>query len=566
MARRPRGPTRDTIPESIQSMFVDDGGDDETYDPSNPGYEKGVKDDVEDTGSSKTPSNSNANSVSSQRYRPHGYVTAAATYPKAFMRTRSTIPFFSNHLKCRLFSHHTAVKYPTDILRAPLEPRPQIQPDIACWWCCHAWPRPNAISAMVIGCPVNYDSRRELFWLEGVFCSWECSYAYGLAHHQHTVRNQCGMWIRQITRLLKRHEELQVLEELFGEEERDADLAENGWRIGTTLSDLRAAPRREMLVMFGGPLSIDEFRGRQPPNITSIPSRLRCVPLGLDVFTEDLETPLPRDVLHRIGEASRWQHTICATAEHDAADQKDCIRESKPRATRPVVTNGVVYQPVQQQQSQAHSGYRKPVVDVRHMTRRTKRATKEFIIARSAVASYPAFLCPKTATTTTSTSASTTTTSSTAKTSGGGGDEGLASAGGVGGKKKGGKSVATVVKSTPNSFKPGPTAPSRRRRAETKPDDDGATKRAKKMRKMNNKKPTAASQNEQLRRDGASTRLNLRKMPDAADVLQQEAPGAMVCDLQIPKPVPPTIDLKGVLQECARIIEDARSKQSTDTG
>lgn len=51
---------------------------------------------------------------------------------------------------------------------------------VLCWWCCHE------IEDEVLKLPVRYDERRELFSMEGFFCSWNCMKAYALSKYGDT--------------------------------------------------------------------------------------------------------------------------------------------------------------------------------------------------------------------------------------------------------------------------------------------------------------------------------------------------------------------------------------------
>jgi hypothetical protein len=97
---------------------------------------------------------------------------------------------------------------------------------IWCWWCCHPFD----------GCPVHlpykYDDRRNHFHTTGHFCSWNCAKAYALDNHK--VK---GGIICEIITLMKKRSH-----------------PENK----TTLTSI--APSRLALKVFGGTLTIEEFR------------------------------------------------------------------------------------------------------------------------------------------------------------------------------------------------------------------------------------------------------------------------------------------------------------------
>lgn len=93
-----------------------------------------------------------------------------------------------------------------------------------CWWCCHPF------ETTPLALPIEHDDRRDLFGLIGVFCSWGCVKAY----NADTTGYLSGRVANNIALLRKRVE----------------------GRVGP----IKAAPPRQALAVFGGPLSIDEFR------------------------------------------------------------------------------------------------------------------------------------------------------------------------------------------------------------------------------------------------------------------------------------------------------------------
>jgi len=91
-----------------------------------------------------------------------------------------------------------------------------------CWWCCNKFVGEN------IGLPEKY--YQEKFYVFGIFCSFNCSLAYNINLNDNKV------W--------ERYNLLHFLyKKVF-----NADIR------------ISPSPPRELLTMFGGPLSIDEFR------------------------------------------------------------------------------------------------------------------------------------------------------------------------------------------------------------------------------------------------------------------------------------------------------------------
>jgi hypothetical protein len=94
------------------------------------------------------------------------------------------------------------------------------QTDIHCYWCCHQFDN------IPLGLPLKYDINYKKFRTKGIFCSFPCVIAYN-------NNNTCNCM-----------PEIQLLYKL----------------ICHNNEELKSAPERECLKMFGGNLSIEEFR------------------------------------------------------------------------------------------------------------------------------------------------------------------------------------------------------------------------------------------------------------------------------------------------------------------
>ena len=110
-----------------------------------------------------------------------------------------------------------------------------------CWWCCHPYESPT------LHMPFNYDDKIKKFKTAGQFCSWSCIKAYALERYG---LNKGGLICQNLT-LLKKH--------TTGE-----------------LTRTWPAPSRQTLKVFGGTLTIDEFREASGPNapIVHMPNEL----------------------------------------------------------------------------------------------------------------------------------------------------------------------------------------------------------------------------------------------------------------------------------------------------
>lgn len=96
--------------------------------------------------------------------------------------------------------------------------------DIACWWCCHTFDNyPVAI-------PYKYYQENRLFKCKGNFCGFSCALSYAYTQ-KGTDISLLKMLYRQITNIKPQ-------------------------RI-----EIKRAPPKEVLKMFGGTIEIEEFRG-----------------------------------------------------------------------------------------------------------------------------------------------------------------------------------------------------------------------------------------------------------------------------------------------------------------
>jgi hypothetical protein len=93
-----------------------------------------------------------------------------------------------------------------------------------CFWCCHSIDNHY-------GMPYNYDTINDTFYTIGSFCSLQCANAYNFSTNSGSDKVwEINSWIQMIAR-----------------------------RFGIT-NIIRPAPSKYLLKMFGGNLSIDEFR------------------------------------------------------------------------------------------------------------------------------------------------------------------------------------------------------------------------------------------------------------------------------------------------------------------
>lgn len=97
-------------------------------------------------------------------------------------------------------------------------------PVVWCWWCCHPF------NTKALSMPVSYDGVKDTFEVYGTFCSFGCMKAYNHNEPLSKKANQCS------------------LISLFMD------------KAGAPLANITCAPPRQTLNVFGGALTIDEFR------------------------------------------------------------------------------------------------------------------------------------------------------------------------------------------------------------------------------------------------------------------------------------------------------------------
>lgn len=115
--------------------------------------------------------------------------------------------------------------------------------DICCWHCCHKFDN------MPVGIPLSYDN--VVFQVKGVFCSFNCAltYNYNSKENENTIQER-----ESLTYLM--YKKIHDIKEV----------------------ELQHAPEKETLAMFGGTLTIEEFRANKhiytmvyPPMLSIIP-------------------------------------------------------------------------------------------------------------------------------------------------------------------------------------------------------------------------------------------------------------------------------------------------------
>ena len=95
--------------------------------------------------------------------------------------------------------------------------------NIACWWCCHKFNNTP--------CSLPFSYKREKFYVKGVFCSFNCAASYNFSSNDDDMHERYSLLNLMYKKLYNRN-----------------------------FVKINLSPPRESLKMFGGYLSIEEFR------------------------------------------------------------------------------------------------------------------------------------------------------------------------------------------------------------------------------------------------------------------------------------------------------------------
>lgn len=129
--------------------------------------------------------------------------------------------------------------------------------DVCCWHCCHKF------DTVPVPLPVGYNGHKDLFTVQGMFCSWGCAKAHLMDHFHHSV----GQLSTFLTLLHKR-------------------------TVGK-VKHITRAPPRVALQMFGGPLSIEEFRNISG-SCSIHPAPKNMVVISPNLIESDMEIDKPQ--------------------------------------------------------------------------------------------------------------------------------------------------------------------------------------------------------------------------------------------------------------------------------
>lgn len=143
-----------------------------------------------------------------------------------------------------------------------------------CWWCCHPFEGPE------LHMPFKYDDRLMRFSTMGTFCSWPCVKAYSMDNG----RSKWGEYQMYIT-LMRKH--------MYGK-----------------VTPCRTAPKRQCLKVFGGTMTIEEFRECKEPPIVRFPNEIQMFCSFMRQESMSLKTETDDQKLRTIQSASGQTDTL----------------------------------------------------------------------------------------------------------------------------------------------------------------------------------------------------------------------------------------------------------------
>jgi hypothetical protein len=184
--------------------------------------------------------------------------------------------------------------------------------EIACWWDCHPF------EGQPVPMPVRYRPRTNDFKVIGCFCSWNCVMAYNRAQQRPVCSSLIGFMYRRVTQSKR--------------------------------SRIKPAMPRESLRIFGGPLTIEEFRSKSvDPRLTHC---LLTAPMTMlrtevqEVETERRQADFAETIKKAIAAADAEQQkfkkttTTTSTASAGTAAAAGSRRRSRAAGTRAGATAG----------------------------------------------------------------------------------------------------------------------------------------------------------------------------------------------------------------------------------
>lgn len=175
-----------------------------------------------------------------------------------------------------------------------------------CWWDHHPF------ETRAVGLPIKHDEQRNVFWMFGFFCSWNCALAYAWDSTMVSLRERAPLLVLRVLRLLSA-------------------------KKGVDFNDVvcRAAPHWSVLKAYGGAMDIAEFRARHKTRLRTevYPPWMRVIPLGMVGYEFDDAHPVPymfSETFSRVHDSeagAEAAHTSCSKKRKLEEREKEKERE-----------------------------------------------------------------------------------------------------------------------------------------------------------------------------------------------------------------------------------------------
>ena len=197
---------------------------------------------------------------------------------------------------------YIAERFNTELLKSILENMSvdRYTPQTACFWCCHAFGWPACIL------PKSYDAYKNVYKVEGNFCTPECALAYSYADNRISDSTK---WTQHA-----------LLRNVYSELYKDRTLS--------------PAPPRTLLRMFGGALDIEQYRnyttGSNDLVLSDLPPiRLQFPSMNVQGPLRDIKkyVSLSHDVVEKASEQLRLKRSKPSNSNVQTLDM--CINNKK---------------------------------------------------------------------------------------------------------------------------------------------------------------------------------------------------------------------------------------------
>lgn len=134
---------------------------------------------------------------------------------------------------------------------------------VLCHQCCHSF------DGIPVPLPQSYDRMRKIYHCRGNFCSWQCAKAYNMSHTINSGRGNRNMYIALLAYTTwvkyKKNASNKILDSSNSSNKilDSSDLGSNYQKKnmeGYAMYHIDPSPPKELLICFGGKLSIEEYR------------------------------------------------------------------------------------------------------------------------------------------------------------------------------------------------------------------------------------------------------------------------------------------------------------------